>query len=229
MRPGPQAAEQVSCGAFEDEKDMQVRLLAITPDPEKVIEDAGRTCYQSCAKGGPECRRAFVEKIIRSGHHSVLEHAYATFRITGVSRSLSHQLVRHRLCTFSQRSQRRVNEADFSSTEPPAIAQHPEAHRLFQAAMAGARVAYRDLRELDIPDEDARFVLPNATHTEIVMSANFRELRHVFSLRCDGRAQWEIRTVTLQMLAILKQVAPSVFADFVIDEETQTASTDFSS
>ena len=205
---------------------MQVLLVAITPNPEKVIEDAGRTCYQSRAAGGPGCRRAFIERVIRSGHHSVLEHAYATFRITGVSRSFSHQLVRHRLCAFSQQSQRYVNEEDFSPIEPSAIARYPEAHHLFQTAMAAARAAYRDLRELGVRNEDARFVLPNATQTEMVMSANFREFRHIFPLRCDGKAQWEIRTAALQMLAILKQVAPSVFADFVIDEETQTAGTE---
>ena len=223
---GLAGADRKPCSEFEDVKDMKVRLIAVTPDSERVIEDAGRTCYQSCAKGGPECRRAFIEKIIRSGHHSVLEHAYAAFRITGVSRSFSHQLVRHRLCAFSQQSQRRVNQADFSFIEPPAIAQHPEAHRVFRAAMAGARAAYRQLRSLGIPNEDARFVLPNATQTEIVVSANFREFRHILSLRCDGKAQWEIRTAALRMLAILKRVAPSVFADFVIDEETQTAATD---
>ena len=226
---GLAGADRKPCSEFEDAKDMKVRLIAVTPDSERVIEDAGRTCYQSCAKGGPECRRAFIEKVIRNGHHSVLEHAYATFRVTGVSRSFSHQLVRHRLCAFSQQSQRRVSGADVSFVEPPAIAQCPEAHRLFRTAMAAARAVYRELRGLGIVNEDARFVLPNATQTEIVMSANFRELRHIFSVRCDGKAQWEIRAVALQMLSILRQVAPSVFADFVIDEETQTASTDFSS
>ena len=220
------AAEQMRCSEFKDVKDMKVRLISVTPDPEKVIEGAGRTCYQSRSTGEPGCRRAFIGKIIRSGHQSVLEHAYATFRITGVSRSFSHQLVRHRLCAFSQQSQRRVSEGDFGLIEPPAIAQHPEAHRVFQASVAAAKSAYRNLRQLGISKEDARFALPNATQTEIVMSANFREFRHIFSLRCDGKAQWEIRTVALQMLSILKQAAPSVFADFVIDEETQTAATD---
>jgi len=158
-----------------------------------------------------------------------LEHAYATFRITGVSRSFTHQLVRHRLCAFSQRSQRYVNEKNFAFVEPGSIREKTQAHKLFEEFMADAKNAYCKLQKLGIKNEEARFVLPNAVQSEIVLSANFRELRHIFCVRCDMHAQWEIREVALQMLRIMKKEASSVFGDFVIDEETATAYTPFSS
>lgn len=206
---------------------MHVELIAITPDAEAVIEQAGRTCYRS--RSGPDSKKNFIRKIIENGHHSVLEHAYATFRVTGVSRSFTHQLVRHKLCAFSQRSQRYVNEKNFAFVEPESIAENTEAHRLFEDFMAKAKDAYCKLQKLGIKNEDARFVLPNAVQSEIVISCNFRELRHIFCVRCNRHAQWEIREISLQMLGIMKKEAPSVFEDFVIDEETATARTQFPS
>ena len=208
---------------------MTVELIAITPNAEVVIEKAGRTCYCSTPKAQPAGEKNLTHRIIKNGHHSVLEHASATFRITGVSRSFTHQLVRHRLCAFSQRSQRYVNEKSFAFVEPESIREKTEAHRLFEEFMADATNAYCKLQELGIKNEDARFVLPNAVQSEIVLSANFRELRHIFCVRCDRHAQWEIREVALQMLRIMKKEAPSVFGDFVIDEETATAYTPFPS
>ena len=208
---------------------MTVELIAITPNAEVVIEKAGRTCYCSTPKAQPAGEKNLIHRIIKNGHHSVLEHASATFRITGVSRSFTHQLVRHRLCAFSQRSQRYVNEKSFAFVEPESIREKTEAHRLFEEFMAEAKNAYCKLQELGIKNEDARFVLPNAVQSEIVLSANFRELRHIFCVRCDRHAQWEIREVALQMLRIMKKEAPSVFGDFVIDEETATAYTPFPS
>ncbi len=208
---------------------MTVELIAITPNAEVVIEKAGRTCYCSTPKAQPAGEKNLIHRIIKNGHHSVLEHASATFRITGVSRSFTHQLVRHRLCAFSQRSQRYVNEKSFAFVEPESIREKTEAHRLFEEFMADAKNAYCKLQELGIKNEDARFVLPNAVQSEIVLSANFRELRHIFCVRCDRHAQWEIREVALQMLRIMKKEAPSVFGDFVIDEETATAYTPFPS
>jgi len=204
----------------------KVELISITPDCEKVIEQAGRTCYQSGSKIGPCSETGFIRRIIENGHHSCIKHAYATFRVTGVSRSFTHQLVRYRPCTFSQRSQRYVNEG---IVEPKSITDNPKAHRLFENFMAEVKNAYCKLQELGIKNEDARFVLPNAVQSEIVISANFRELRHIFCVRCDRRAQWEIRNVALEMLRIMKKQAPSVFGDFVIDEETATACTQFPS
>ena len=207
---------------------MYVELLAITPGAERTIKKAGRTCYKSTStKEGSDNR--LIHRIIEMGHHSVLEHASATFRVTGASRSFTHQLVRHRLCAFSQQSQRYVDEKNFNFVEPESIVGNPAAHALFKNSMAEAKVVYTKLQELGIKNEDARFVLPNAIQSEIVISANFRQLRHIFCLRCDKHAQWEIRKVTLQMLRIMQKEAPSVFDDFVIDEENETACTQFDS
>jgi len=208
---------------------MCVELIAITPNAEAVIEKAARTCYCSTPKVQPASEKNFIYRIIKNGHHSVLEHASTTFRITSVSRSFTHQLVRHRLCAFSQRSQRYVNEKSFAFVEPESIKGKTEAHRLFEGFIAEAKNTYCKLQELGIKNEDARFVLPNAVQSEIVISANFRELRHILSVRCDRHAQWEIRNVALQMLRILKEEASSVFGDFVIDEEMGTACTPFPS
>lgn len=208
---------------------MKVELLAITPNAEKLIERAARVCYQSGPKAGPGTDKELILRLIESGHHSALEHASASFLLGELSRSLTHQLVRHRLCSYSQQSQRLVNEVNFHFVEPPSIAQDPKAHTIFEKFMADARTAYAELQRQGIKGEDARFVLPNAVCTEIVISANFREWRHIFYLRCDPHAQWEIREVALKMLSVLQMKAPTVFGDFVIDEATNTASTPFPS
>jgi thymidylate synthase (FAD) len=202
---------------------MEVTLLSITPDAEKFIERAGRTCYKSLPRIGPGTEAKFIRMLVGSGHESVLEHATATFRIAGGSRAFTHQLVRHRLCSYSQQSQRYVDEKEFSSVEPPSMAQHSGARRIFEQAIQDARRAYTHLLELGVKREDARYVLPNAVESEIVVTANFRELRHIFAMRCAKSAQWEIRGICLEMLRIMKREAPSVFADFVIDEEAMTA------
>ena len=201
----------------------QVELLAMTPDPERIIELAARTSYKSFHRMGEGSAPALIRKLIRSGHESVLEHAYATFRIRGGSRAFTHQLVRHRLASYTQESQRYVDEAGFEYVTPPSVQGNPEALKVFGEAMEVAREAYRKLRELGVPKQDARFVLPNATTSEIVVSANFREWRHIFSLRCHPSAQWEIRKICLEILKILKEKAPSVFEDFRIDEERNAA------
>jgi len=202
---------------------MKVELLAVTPNAEKLIEDAGRTCYLSFDKEGPETEKKFIRMLIKSGHHSVLEHAYVTFRIKGGSRSFTHQLVRHRLCSYSQQSQRYVNEKNFNRIEPKSIKSNKEAHSLFINFIDNVKEVYQKLQSLGIPNEDARFVLPNAVESEIVISANFRELRHIFELRCSEKAQWEIREITLEMLRLMKEHAPTVFEDFIIDEEKRIA------
>lgn len=208
---------------------MKIELLAITPNAEVVIEKAARTCYSSTSKTQSIDEKNFIHKIIKNGHHSVLEHASATFRITGVSRSFTHQFVRHRLCSFSQRSQRYVNETNFDFVEPQSVAGNVEAHKLFEKFMSEAKDVYNKLQKLNIRNEDARFVLPNAVQSEIVLSANFRELRHIFCVRCDKHAQWEIRNVALEMLCIMKREAPSIFDDFILSKDTTTAYTSFSS
>lgn len=192
---------------------MKVELLFITPDPEKLIELAGRVAYQSFHRIKEGSEKDFVRMIRKSGHHSVLEHAYATFRISGISRACSHQLVRHRLCSFTQKSQRYVDERSFSYVVPPSIAENPQAKEIFVEFMENARMVYSKLKDLGIKNEDARFVLPNAAETEIVLTANFRELRHIISLRKNESSQWEIRQVAEKMLEILKKHAPTAFED----------------
>jgi len=195
---------------------MKVELIYITPNPEKVIEEAGRTSYQSFNRIGEGSEKKFIRTIINLGHLSVIEHAVASFRIKDVSRSLTHQLVRHRLASFTQKSQRYVDEKHFTFVEPPKIEENPEAHKIYLDFMESVRETYRKLRDLKIPKEDARFVLPNATTTEIVVTANLREWRHIVELRGSKHAQWEIRRMTIEILKILKRKAPTVFEDFVI-------------
>jgi thymidylate synthase (FAD) len=164
----------------------------------------------------PNSAARLIETLIKSGHHSVLEHASATFRVIGGSRALTHQLVRHRIASFSQQSQRYVDEERFRFIEPPSIAQKPEAHERFVELMEASRKTYLDLQALGIRNEDARFVLPNAAESEIVVTANLREWRHIIELRSDRQAQWEIRYFAIKVLELLKQRAPSVFFDMEI-------------
>lgn len=201
----------------------EVILLAITPNPEKLIEEAGRTCYLSLSKITDDSERNFIRSAIKRGHHSILEHATASFRIIGASRSFTHQLVRHRLASFSQQSQRYVDEAEFNYIVPPDIAENEAALALYREFVENSRQTYEKFRELGIKKEDARFILPNALESQIVFSANFREFRTVFNLRLDRAAQWEIRRVCLEMLKVLREKAPSVFGDYIIDEDNWTA------
>lgn len=198
---------------------MEVELLAITPDAERLIEAAGRTCYDTGDRAGAETAEPFIQMLIRRGHTSVLEHASATFRLRGVSRALTHQLVRHRLASYSQRSQRYVSEKGFAYVTPPAITAHDAAHEVFEEAVERARAAYEKLIALGIHREDARFLLPNATATEIVITANFREWRHILELRGHPSAQWEIRELAVRVGKTLQAAAPATFRDFVVDEE----------
>jgi thymidylate synthase (FAD) len=155
----------------------------------------------------------FVEMLVKSGHHSVLEHASATFRIRGASRACTHQLVRHRLASITQQSQRYVSEDRFDYIEPPSVQANPEAHELFVDFVEKARETYQRLQEIGIKNEDARFVLPNAVESEMVITANFREWRHILMMRGSKRAQWEIVQVMVEVLRILKEKAPAVFCD----------------
>ncbi|MEM2878566.1 MAG: FAD-dependent thymidylate synthase [Candidatus Hadarchaeales archaeon] len=198
---------------------MKVELISITPDAERLIEAAGRTCYLSFGKQGKGTEKSFIRMLIKRGHLSVLEHAHATFRISGASRSFTHQLVRHRLCSYSQQSQRYVDEKNFRFIEPESIKNNEKAHSIFMRFMEEARNTYAELQRLGIKNEDARFVLPNAVESQIVVTANFREWRHIVELRGDPGAQWEIRQVAIEILRILKKHAPEVFADFEIDDE----------
>lgn len=199
---------------------MQVELLYHTPEPERAIATAARLCYAPVGATElmetmpPERIRSVLSTIMSSGHFSTLEHASYTFAIDGVSRALTHQLVRHRLASFNQQSQRYVKFKDgVEVVKPGSVAASPEASAVFDEAMAAAEGAYAALMELGIPAEDARFVLPNAAETKIVVTMNVRELLHFFGLRCCNRAQWEIRELAHRMLELVKPTAPYVFMD----------------
>jgi thymidylate synthase (FAD) len=195
---------------------VKVELVAVTKylrgsgTPEELLEHAGRVCYRSEKRG-----RAghFLQARIREGHESIIEHASLTFEISGISRVCSHQLVRHRIASYSQESQRFVDLSDPELVVPPSVAQNSEAMGIWNDLTGRMREAYRDLRELGVKKEDARFLLPNAAATRIVLTMNFRELLHFFRVRCDRAAQWEIRALAKQMLKLAYQVAPSVFQD----------------
>jgi len=204
-----------------------VELMSITPNAEQVIELACRTCYLSFHRYNPPAStKELIKKVIRKRHHSVLEHAMATFRIKGGSRTFTHELVRHRLMSPSQESQRYVEygkTGDYDVVLPDSIEKSRYKDRYLEVA-AGCEALYSEMVKNDIPKEDARYILPGGTTSEIVISANFREFRHIFEVRCHPRAHWEIRGVCLKMLEVMKEEAPIVFDDFVINYETNSAS-----
>jgi thymidylate synthase (FAD) len=200
---------------------MKVELLSITPNAEELIENAGRVCYQSEPKEGYIVGN-LIKSFIKSGHESVLEHACATFKISEVSRALTHQLVRHRLCSYSQQSQRYVSEKQFGYVIPDSIKSLGEKEiNNFVGQMMQIQDMYNYWKKLGIKNEDARFVLPNCCHTEIIMTANMREWRSLFDVRCDSHAQWEIRLLCKEVLKQLYDKIPSVFEDmkdkFLVD------------
>lgn len=203
-----------------------VELMAITPNAEQVIELACRTCYLSFHRFAPPASTAeLINKVIRKKHHSVLEHALATFRIKGGSRVFTHELVRHRLMSPSQESQRYVEYGKvrpFDVVVPPTIEQSGHKDRYLELA-AQCEEFYSLMVKAGVPKEDARYILPNGTTSEIVISANFREYRHIFEVRCNPRAHWEIRKICMIMLEVMKKEAPIVFGDFKIDRETNSA------
>ncbi len=199
---------------------MDVRLLYHTPDPERAIAAAARLCYAPVGAAellevmSDEAVRKVLKTIITSGHTSALEHASYTFAIDGVSRALTHQLVRHRLASYNQQSQRYVSYAeDPCFIIPPDVDADPEKRQVFLQACADAFMSYRAMIESGVAPEDARYLLPNAMETKIVVTMNVRELLHFFELRCCKRAQWEIREVALRMLELAEPTAPYIFMD----------------
>ncbi|MFH0778076.1 MAG: FAD-dependent thymidylate synthase [Candidatus Eisenbacteria bacterium] len=191
---------------------MKVELISVTPDAERVIEAAARTCYDTTDRMSSSDTRLFLKRLFEAGHYSVFEHASATFKVSGISRACSHQLVRHRLASYSQRSQRYVFEKEPSYVEPPSLGKRgQETTQVFAEAMRKAWEAYSRLLSLGVRKEDARYVLPNACATELVMSANFREWLHILQERLAPDAQWEIRDMCFLVHQRLKGVAPSVF------------------
>lgn len=211
-----------------DGYDIEVRLLAVTglckplisppetiktPEFEQLIEYAGRLCWDTTDKLGKNPRR--IQEWVKAGHESVIEHASATFYIRA-SRVLTHELVRHRLASYSQRSQRYVKETEPRYITPPELQAdkgNEHLHEIFEKAMREAWSAYGQLLGLGIKPEIARYVLPNACGTQIVMTMNFRELRHFIKLRTSDRALPEMRAVVTEIRRIMKDLAPKVFED----------------
>ena len=199
---------------------MKVKLLQFTQEPEKVCALAARLCYssttideltQSLDKGKIE---KLLSKVISSGHHSVLEHASFTFGVEGISRALLAQLTRHRMASFSVQSQRYVkfkNTLDF--VVPETIKENADLLEKYNNFLNDVEKLYKEFLNTEIPAEDARFVLPNASATKIIFTMNARELRHFFSLRTCNRAQWEIQEMACRMLNLVKQEAPLLFND----------------
>ena len=199
---------------------MHVELLYHTPDPERAVATAARLCYAPVGAAelmeslSDERIRKVLSTILASGHLSTLEHASYTFAIDGVSRALTHQLVRHRLASFNQQSQRYVAYSEGLPTiKPESIAKNDEANRLFDEMIEKTVEAYQAFLDAGIPAEDARYILPNAAETKIVVTMNIRELMHFFSLRCCNRAQWEIRDLAWKMLELVRPTAPFIFAE----------------
>lgn len=196
---------------------MQVKLVRYTPDPERTVAMSARLCYSPIGaaqleeKISDEQAAKLVRKLVSMGHFSTLEHVTFTFAIEGVSRVLTHQLVRHRIASYSQQSQRYVKEHDFETIMPTTIAKNPEAKEKFAKLMVEIQDLYNEFTEMGIPAEDARYVLPNAAETKIVCTFNARSLLNFFSLRCCTRAQWEIRALANLMLTECKKVAPVIF------------------
>jgi len=214
---------------------LKVILLRHTPNPEETVAMAAKLCYSpsdiESLKNKIETKdqKAFVERLMNMGHMSPIEHPSFTFAIEGISRACSHQLVRHRLASYSQQSQRYVSEqsgvsgqgsaATFDYVIPPSIKQDREANKLFKDFIIEAQKTYNaivaKLNENGIKGEaanqDARFVLPNAAETKIIVTMNARELQHFFRQRCCNRAQWEIRAMAEKMLKLVKKVSPVIF------------------
>lgn len=200
---------------------------------EDLIEFAGRNCYQSFDNPSGKTNKEYIENILKQGHGSVLEHASATFFIEGVSRSLTHELIRHRHLSFSELSQRFVKMDDAETVVPPALRDAG----VELLAIEGVRTQYTALREFLLQRgktrkeacEAARSVLPNCTETKIVVTGNFRAYRHLIECRATEFADAEIRELAFEICRQLQQRFPAVFGDFVLDEENKTCSTSYQS
>ena len=241
---GRQSVDETALSAFLADHEVTKWSTDTEVAGEKLIEVAGRLCYMSFAKPRPGGNAAYIGHILEVGHGSVLEHSVYNLVITGVSRSFTHELIRHRAgFGYSQLSQRFVDEGECSFVEPDVIADDPELHQLWLETMQTCQRAYRTLgdrlaekfKHLDDRTlrrkkarEAARSVLPNATETKIFVTANARALRHFIEMRADPAADAEIRKVALAVLAKLQVESPNLFGDYVVTdlpEGGQTATT----
>ena len=173
---------------------MNVTLIQATPNPVETIAQIASICYDS----DPKDPMKLVQHLYKGGHHSVFEHIYFTFKIEGISRACSHQLVRHRHCSFTQRSQRYCSEDGFEYVKPDTITDHN-----MELTMERIERWYRGLQEFGVLNEDARYILPNACATPMYLSCNLRELLHMANERLCTRAQWEIRELVRQMCKVV--------------------------
>ncbi|MBR6242490.1 MAG: FAD-dependent thymidylate synthase [Ruminococcus sp.] len=221
---------------------MKVELLSHTPDPERLAATAAKLCYSSSDISSlregltPEKTESFIDMLVSIGHESVMEHVSFTFGIEGISRACSHQLVRHRIASYSQKSQRYVSESGFEYITPPEIEAIPEAKAEYDRIISEISRSYEKIADLltakhteeltasgtdektaaskarKAANEDARFLLPNACETKIVVTMNVRSLFNFFRHRCCNRAQWEIRAVADEMLRLCLEKAPHIFS-----------------
>lgn len=195
---------------------MKVTLLSHTPEPEKLVAAAARLCYSNkevseiMENFTEEKIDKFINKLMDLGHKSPLEHVSFTFGIEGISRACSHQLVRHRIASYSQKSQRYVDESGFSYVFPQSIID-AGMERIYESLMLQIEEIYKDLKAAGVPNEDARMVLPNACTTSIIVTMNVRTLLNFFKHRDCNRAQWEIRDVSREMMSICQEIAPRLF------------------
>ncbi|MEM3886577.1 MAG: FAD-dependent thymidylate synthase [Candidatus Methanomethylicia archaeon] len=199
---------------------MRVVLLSYTPNPERVVAAAIRQCRSIVGADklimelSDDDVKRLIRQCIEMGHLSPIEHASFTFLIEGISRVTSHQLVRHRIASYSQQSHRVVKIDPNNFIIPPSIESNEEAKKIFTETLKSCMNCYEELLKLGIPREDARYIVPQAVGTSIVVTMNARELLHFFNLRLNVDSQWEIREMAKLMLREVLKVAPTIFEKF---------------
>lgn len=186
---------------------MDVMLLSYTINGDELAETAASVCYRS------KPSEKTLNRTISSGHESVIEHVSFTFMIKGVSRALLAQLTRHRIASYSVESQRYCDMSEMPVVVPESIKRNKEILNEYGVVLDAIKAFYHKALKEGVPKEDARFILPQAVKTNIVLTMNARELRHFFSLRCCNRAQWEIRALADEMLRLCKEKCPVIFSD----------------
>ena len=195
---------------------MNVKIIGFTPNPEKTAAMAAKLTHskikpEDLDKKSEKELQSILKEVMKLGHTSVVEHSCFSFAISDVSRSLTHQLVRHRIASYAQQSQRYVNLNEPNYVMPPKIAKNEQMKKAYNKTMQEIWVHYNKLLKMGIPAEDARYILPNATCTNIIVTMNARSLLNFFELRCCLHAQWEIRQLANKMLTEVKKVAPIIF------------------
>ena len=199
---------------------MKIKLLRHTADAELLCGAAALTTTKSGSpsetleKMNNETAKQIIKRVTGYGHTSIIEHASFTFSIEEASRAMTHQLVRHRIASYTQQSQRYVTYGTLENyVTPQNITDNAEAKKIFEETLEKISEIYQKLLKMDIPKEDARFILPNAAKTNIIITMNARELRHFFNVRCCTRAQWEIRAAAMEMLKQARNAAPALFGN----------------